>query len=66
LVVEELEEGVVVTDPQLRALCWNGSALRILDLDATRIAGRTAQFQHDLRIVVERDAGARRQPHRLL
>jgi hypothetical protein len=46
--VEELEEGVVVTDPQLRALCWNASALRILDLDPTRIAGSTAPFQHHL------------------
>jgi PAS domain-containing protein len=48
VVVEELEDGVVVTDPQLRALSWNASALRILDLDPTRIAGSTASFQHHL------------------
>src|SRR4051795_4260341 len=44
VVVEGLEEGVVVTDAELRALSWNASALRILDLDAGTIAGSVAPF----------------------
>jgi len=55
VVVEGLEEGVVVTDPQLRALSWNASALRILELTGADLAGATAPFQHDVRIVAERD-----------
>jgi diguanylate cyclase (GGDEF)-like protein/PAS domain S-box-containing protein len=55
VVVEGLEEGVVVTDPELRAVSWNASALRILQLEASNIAGSVAPFQHDVRIVAERD-----------
>jgi PAS domain S-box-containing protein len=56
-VVEGLEEGVIVTDAQLRASSWNASAARILDLaDADLTApGVVAPFRTDLRIVDERD-----------
>jgi diguanylate cyclase (GGDEF)-like protein/PAS domain S-box-containing protein len=43
-VVEGLEEGVVVTDRELRAVSWNASALSILQLDAAAISGRQAPF----------------------
>jgi len=38
-VVEGLEEGVVVTDAELRPLSWNASALRILGVTAEELAG---------------------------
>jgi diguanylate cyclase (GGDEF)-like protein/PAS domain S-box-containing protein len=56
IVVEGLEEGVIVTDAQLRAASWNPSATRILGItDAELASGLTAPFQDGLRIVDERD-----------
>jgi diguanylate cyclase (GGDEF)-like protein/PAS domain S-box-containing protein len=37
-VVDGLEEGVVVTDAELRPVSWNASALRILGVSAQRLA----------------------------
>ena len=37
-VVEGLEEGVVVTDAELRPVSWNASALRILGVTARQLA----------------------------
>ncbi len=37
-VVEGLEEGVVVTDAELRPVSWNASALRILGVTAAQLA----------------------------
>jgi diguanylate cyclase (GGDEF)-like protein/PAS domain S-box-containing protein len=56
MVVEGLEEGVIVTDAQLRAASWNASATRILGVtDAQLAGGLPAPFRTDLRIVDERD-----------
>jgi PAS domain-containing protein len=44
VVVEGLEEGVVITDGDLRAASWNASALRILGLTAEELAGRMPPF----------------------
>src|ERR1700761_8809630 len=41
-VVEGLEEGVVVTDADLRAVSWNASALSILELTPQELAGALA------------------------
>src|ERR1044072_6986632 len=38
-VVDGLEEGVMVTDAELRPVSWNASALRILGCDAEQLAG---------------------------
>ena len=54
-VVEGLDEGVVVTDPERRAVSWNASALRILEITAEELHGAVAPFKSDLEIVVERD-----------
>jgi diguanylate cyclase (GGDEF)-like protein/PAS domain S-box-containing protein len=56
-VVEGLEEGVIVTDAQLRAVSWNASAARILGLTDADLArpDLIAPFRDDLRIVNERD-----------
>ena len=43
-VVEGLEEGVVVTDAELRAVSWNDSALTILGLDEREIRCLRAPF----------------------
>jgi diguanylate cyclase (GGDEF)-like protein/PAS domain S-box-containing protein len=40
-VVDGLEEGVVVTDLELRALSWNASALRILGVSAAQLTAST-------------------------
>jgi len=53
VVVEGLEEGVVVTDPERRAVSWNPSALRILELTAEELKGRVAPFKDDLEIVLD-------------
>lgn len=37
-VVDGLEEGVLVTDPELRPISWNASALRILGITAEQLA----------------------------
>src|SRR5262245_31313152 len=37
-VVDGLEEGVVVTDPELRPVSWNASALRILGVTPEQLA----------------------------
>lgn len=55
VVVEGLEEGVVVTDAQQRAVSWNPSALRILELTAEQLKGSVAPFRDDFAIVVEDD-----------
>jgi diguanylate cyclase (GGDEF)-like protein/PAS domain S-box-containing protein len=55
VVVEGLDEGVVVTDAQRRAVSWNASALRILELSAAELAGALAPFRDDLEIVAEHD-----------
>jgi diguanylate cyclase (GGDEF)-like protein/PAS domain S-box-containing protein len=55
VVVEGLDEGVVVTDAQRRAVSWNASALRILELSAAELAGARAPFKDDLKIVAEHD-----------
>ena len=49
-VVEGLEEGVVVTNRELRAVSWNASALEILQLDAAAIRGLPAPFVPDGRL----------------
>jgi diguanylate cyclase (GGDEF)-like protein/PAS domain S-box-containing protein len=55
-VVDGLEEGVIVTDPQLRASSWNASAVRILGVtDAALASGLRAPFRDDLQIVDEHD-----------
>ncbi|MCW2983321.1 MAG: hypothetical protein JWR63_891 [Conexibacter sp.] len=54
-VVEGLDEGVVVTDSDRRAVSWNASALRILELSAEELAGAVAPFKDDLTIVAEHD-----------
>jgi diguanylate cyclase (GGDEF)-like protein/PAS domain S-box-containing protein len=54
-VVEGLDEGVVVTDADRRAVSWNASALRILELTAEELAGAVAPFKDDLTIVAEHD-----------
>lgn len=46
-VVEGLEEGVVVTDAELRAEFWNASALAILGLEAHELQGLAAPFLCD-------------------
>lgn len=46
-VVEGLEEGVVVTSSELRAVSWNPAALVILGLDADAIQGLVAPFVED-------------------
>jgi diguanylate cyclase (GGDEF)-like protein/PAS domain S-box-containing protein len=43
-VVDGLEEGVVVTNEQLRAVSWNASALAILGLDAAALSIARAPF----------------------
>jgi diguanylate cyclase (GGDEF)-like protein/PAS domain S-box-containing protein len=53
VVVEGLEEGVVVTDPDRRAVSWNPSALRILELTAEELKGAVAPFKDDLTIVLD-------------
>jgi diguanylate cyclase (GGDEF)-like protein/PAS domain S-box-containing protein len=55
VVVEGLDEGVVVTDAQRRAVSWNASALRILEISAAELAGAVAPFKADLEIVAEHD-----------
>jgi diguanylate cyclase (GGDEF)-like protein/PAS domain S-box-containing protein len=55
VVVEGLDEGVVVTDAERRAVSWNVSALRILELSAAELAGAVAPFKDDLEIVAEHD-----------
>jgi diguanylate cyclase (GGDEF)-like protein/PAS domain S-box-containing protein len=60
-VVEGLEEGVVVTDADRRAVSWNASALRILELTTDELHGRVAPFKDDLEIVAQHD-GRRLQP----
>jgi PAS domain-containing protein len=55
VVVEGLDEGVVVIDAQRRAVSWNASALRILELSAAGLAGAVAPFKDDLEIVAEHD-----------
>jgi diguanylate cyclase (GGDEF)-like protein/PAS domain S-box-containing protein len=55
VVVEGLDEGVVVTDAERRAVSWNASALRILELSAAELAGAVAPFKDDLEIVAEHD-----------
>jgi diguanylate cyclase (GGDEF)-like protein/PAS domain S-box-containing protein len=61
VVVEGLDEGVVVTDADRRAVSWNASALRILELTAAELAGAAAPFKDDLQIVAEHD-GRRLEP----
>jgi diguanylate cyclase (GGDEF)-like protein/PAS domain S-box-containing protein len=46
-VVEGLEEGVVVTNDELRAVSWNASALAILRLEPSEIRGLRAPFFAD-------------------
>jgi diguanylate cyclase (GGDEF)-like protein/PAS domain S-box-containing protein len=58
VVVEGLDEGVVVTDADRRAVSWNASALRILELTAAELAGAVAPFKDDLEIVAEHDGRA--------
>ena len=58
VVVEGLDEGVVVTDPERRAVSWNPSALRILELTAEELKGATAPFRRDLTIVHDADGRA--------
>jgi diguanylate cyclase (GGDEF)-like protein/PAS domain S-box-containing protein len=58
VVVEGLEEGVVVTDAQRRAVSWNPSALRILELTAEELTGRVAPFKDDLTIVLDSEGRA--------
>ncbi|MCW2992537.1 MAG: hypothetical protein JWQ18_32, partial [Conexibacter sp.] len=58
VVVEGLDEGVVVTDADRRAVSWNASALRILELSAAELAGALAPFKDDLHIVAEHDGRA--------
>jgi diguanylate cyclase (GGDEF)-like protein/PAS domain S-box-containing protein len=59
-VVEGLDEGVVVTDPERRAVSWNASALRILEMSAEELAGAVAPFKDDLSIVTEHDGASLR------
>src|SRR6195952_4893516 len=58
VVVEGLDEGVVVTDSDRRAVSWNASALRILEITAAELAGAVAPFKDDLQIVAESDSPA--------
>jgi diguanylate cyclase (GGDEF)-like protein/PAS domain S-box-containing protein len=58
VVVEGLDEGVVVTDADRRAVSWNASALRILELSAAELAGALAPFKDDLHIVAEHNGRA--------
>ncbi len=66
-VVEGLEEGVLVTDAELRPVSWNASALRILGVSADQLAADgiaapaigTLRYA-DGRAVTERDNPLRR------
>lgn len=47
VVVEGLEEGVVITDPQLRAVSFNASAAAILGVESEQLGGSLAPFVAD-------------------
>ena len=47
VVVEGLEEGVVITDSQLRAVSWNASASVILGVEPDALEGAVAPFVPD-------------------